>query len=72
MVLRFVFMEALNTRLLMQTTTCAAILAEQMTALWRQADSECGALFYQHHVILAINRVLTDGGDLDMNLCFVP
>ncbi len=26
---------------------------------WRQADSECGALFYQHHVILAINRVLT-------------
>ena len=36
-----------------------------MAALWRQADSECGPLFYQHHVVLAVNQVLTDGGDLD-------
>jgi hypothetical protein len=42
-----------------------------MATLWRQTDSECGTLFYQHHVILAVNQVLTDGGDLDMNLCFV-
>ena len=55
----------------MQPTTCTAILTEQMATLWRQADSECGTLFYQHHVVLAVNQVLTDGGDLDMNLCFV-
>ena len=55
----------------MQPTTCSAILTEQMATLWRQADSECGTLFYQHHVILAVNQVLTNGGDLDMNLCFV-
>ncbi|MFR3708002.1 MAG: hypothetical protein ACLTXH_12780 [Enterobacter hormaechei] len=30
------------------------------------------AIFFQHHVILAVDQVLTDGGDLDMNLCFVP
>ena len=55
----------------MQPTTCSAILTEQMATLWRQADSECGTLFYQHHVVLAVNQVLTDGGDLDMDLCFV-
>ena len=55
----------------MQPTTCSAILTEQMATLWRQTDSECGTLFYQHHVILAVDQVLTDGGDLDMNLCFV-
>ena len=42
-----------------------------MAALWWQTDSECGSLFYQHHVVLAVNQVLTDSGDLDMNLCFV-
>lgn len=55
----------------MQPTTCSAIFTEQMATLWRQADNECGTLFYQHHVILAVHRVLTDGGDLDMNLRFV-
>ena len=48
----------------MQPTTCTAILTEQMAALWRQADSECGTLFYQHHVILAVDQVLTDGGEI--------
>ena len=42
-----------------------------MATFWRQTDSECGSLFYQHHVVLAVNQVLTDGGDLDMNLRFV-
>ncbi|VDR30426.1 Uncharacterised protein [Raoultella terrigena] len=36
-----------------------------------QTDSECGSLFYQHHVVLAVDQVLTDGWDLDMNLRFV-
>ena len=55
----------------MQPTTCGAIFTEQMTTLWRQANSECGALFYQHHVVLAVHQVLTNGGDLNMNLCLV-
>lgn len=42
-----------------------------MAALRRQADGECGSLFYQHHVVLAVDQVLTDGGDLDMDLRFV-
>ena len=42
-----------------------------MAALRRQTDGECGSLFYQHHVVLAVNQVLTDGWDLDMNLRFV-
>ena len=55
----------------MQSTTCSAILTEQMATLWRQADSECGTFFYQHHVVLAVHQVLTNGRDLDMDLRFV-
>jgi hypothetical protein len=68
---RVFFWECLNAWLFVQPTTCSAILTEQMATLWRQTDSECGTLFYQHHVILAVDQVLTDGGDLDMNLSFV-
>lgn len=55
----------------MQTTTGRTILSEQMATLWRQADGECGTLFYQHHVSLAVDQVLTNGRNLDMNLRFV-
>ncbi len=51
----------------MQTTTCAAILAEQMTALWRQADGNVAPRLLptpRHSV--AISRGLTDGEDLDI------
>ncbi|CVD34600.1 Uncharacterised protein [Serratia marcescens] len=37
----------------------------------RQADGECGTFFYQHHVILAVHQVLTDGRDLDVDLRLV-
>ncbi|VEB04333.1 Uncharacterised protein [Klebsiella pneumoniae] len=37
-----------------------------------KTDSECGSLFYQHpRRFWRLNQVLTDGGDLDMNLRFV-
>ena len=55
----------------MQSTTCSAILTEQMATLWRQADSECGTFFYQHHVVLAVYQVLTNKKDLDINLNFI-
>ncbi len=55
----------------MQPAARASVLAEQVTTLGRQANAHRGALFYQHHVLLAVHQVLTDGGDLDVDLRFM-
>jgi hypothetical protein len=55
----------------MQSLARCTVLAEQMTTMWRQADSECGTFFYQHYVVLAVNQVLTNCRDLDVDLRLV-